>query len=145
MKIKHALYFAFAFIGIAVLLVGDGSDGPLARMQGSSSSNEQTVAPSGERDAEQLASSDGEGFADDFAISEFDVEPVEDVGFEYYGDEDLFAQSGDDEPEAPARPSRKATPNYIIPRDNPSVVLQHSGPRVNREQGSTVERNAAEF
>lgn len=145
MKIKHALYFAFAFIGIAVLLVGDGSDGPLARMQGSSSDSDYSTTAGKEPDAKQLATNNGEGFADDFASSEFDVEPVEDVGFEYYGDEDLFAQSSDDEPDAPARPSRKTTPNFIIPRDNPPVVLQHSGPRVKREEGSSIERSAVEF
>lgn len=147
MKIKHALYFAVAFIAIAVLLVGDGQDGPLARMQEPSSPNagENSSAPAGSPGASQLASSNGEGFAYEASDSEFDTEIVEDLGFEYYGDEDLSAQVSDEDAETPARPSRKNASKYIIPRDNPPVVLRHSGPRIDREESSTIERNAAEF
>ncbi len=141
MKIKHALYFAVAFIAIAVFLVGDGQDGPLARMQGSSSpgAGENLSAPAGSPDASQLASSNGEGFAYDASDSEFDTELIEDQGFEYYGDEDLTAQANDDEVDAPVRSSRSAPPKYIIAPNNPPVVLKHSGARINRERNSTIE------
>lgn len=144
MKIKHALYFVFAFVAIAVFLVGDGKDGPLSRMQGNSSNGgaEQASAPAG---SSQLAASDGEGFAYDSSDSEFDTELIEDQGFEYYGDEDISAQSSDDEADTPARPSRQTSPRYIIPRDNPPIILRHSGPRIDREKNSTIERSPTEF
>ncbi len=141
MKIKHALYFAVAFIAIAVFLVGDGQDGPLARMQGNSppDASEPSSASAGSPDTKQAASSDADGFAYDASDSEFDTELAEDEGFEYYGDQDLTVQANDDEADAPVRSSRPAPPKYIIAPNNPPVVLKHSGARINRERNSTIE------
>jgi hypothetical protein len=145
-KTKHALYFAVAFIAIAIFLVGDGKDGPLARMQGNSSpdGSEYASAPKSSPDADQIASSDGYGFAYDSSDSEFDTELIEDLGFEYYGDEDLTAQADGDEGKALARNAGPPAPKYIIAPNNPPVVLNHSGARINRERNSTIERSPGE-
>ncbi len=147
MKTKHALYFAVAFLAIAVFLVGDGKDGPLARMQGNSSpdASELSSASAGSSDQGEVAATDAEGFTYDSSDSEFDTELAEDEGFEYYGDEDLSAQGDDREDDVPVRSSRSLAPKYIVAPNNPPVVLNHSGARINRERNSTIERSPVEF